>query len=108
MSWKGQAEQSYGVRHKDICPLLKQWRLLANGHCSRHHHAAVGGVEYPSTPECREALFRKSGWVGFRDLWECGLKDLAFSGPNGAELRELMVEVLKVALSTPPSTYRAA
>ena len=32
MAWKGEAENfSYGVRHKAICPLLKQWRQVAKG-----------------------------------------------------------------------------
>ena len=32
MGWKGEAEHvSYGIRHKAICPLLKQWRQVAKG-----------------------------------------------------------------------------
>ena len=32
MGWKGEAEHvSYGIRHKAICPLLKQWRQMAKG-----------------------------------------------------------------------------
>ena len=32
MAWKGEAEGfSYGISHKGICPLLKQWRQVAKG-----------------------------------------------------------------------------
>ena len=32
MAWKGEAEHlSYGIAHKAICPLLKQWRQVAKG-----------------------------------------------------------------------------
>ena len=32
MAWKGEAEDFfYGVSHKAICPLLKQWRQVAKG-----------------------------------------------------------------------------
>ena len=30
MAWKGECEQCiYGISHKSICPLLKQWRRVA-------------------------------------------------------------------------------
>ena len=32
MAWKGEAENTcYGIAHKAICPLLKQWRQVAKG-----------------------------------------------------------------------------
>ena len=32
MAWRGEAENScYGIAHKAICPLLKQWRQVAKG-----------------------------------------------------------------------------
>ena len=32
MAWKGEAEHvCYGISHQGICPLLKQWRLVAKG-----------------------------------------------------------------------------
>ena len=32
MAWKGEAEGfCYGMSHKGICPLLKQWRRVAKG-----------------------------------------------------------------------------
>ena len=32
MAWKGETEGfSYGISHKGICPLLKQWRRVAKG-----------------------------------------------------------------------------
>ena len=32
MAWRGEAEQcSYGITHKAICPLLKQWRQVDKG-----------------------------------------------------------------------------
>ena len=32
MAWNGEAEEcSYGITHKGICPLLKQWRQVAKG-----------------------------------------------------------------------------
>ena len=32
MSWNGEADTySYGISHKGICPLLKQWRQVAKG-----------------------------------------------------------------------------
>ena len=32
MAWKGEAEHCcYGISHKGICPLLKQWRQVAKG-----------------------------------------------------------------------------
>ena len=32
MSWKGETEDfCYGISHKAICPLLKQWRQVAKG-----------------------------------------------------------------------------
>ena len=32
MAWKGETEGvCYGISHKGICPLLKQWRQVAKG-----------------------------------------------------------------------------
>ena len=32
MAWKGEAEHCcYGISHKGICPLLKQWRQVVKG-----------------------------------------------------------------------------
>ena len=32
MAWKGETEiLSYGISHKGMCPLLKQWRKVAKG-----------------------------------------------------------------------------
>ena len=32
MAWKGETENFfYGISHKGICPLLKQWRQVAKG-----------------------------------------------------------------------------
>ena len=32
MAWKGESENfCYGISHKGICPLLKQWRQVAKG-----------------------------------------------------------------------------
>ena len=32
MAWKGEVENfCYGISHKAICPLLKQWRQVAKG-----------------------------------------------------------------------------
>ena len=32
MAWKGETEEfSYGISHKGICPLLKQWRRVVKG-----------------------------------------------------------------------------
>ena len=32
MAWRGESENCcYGVSHKGICPLLKQWRRVAKG-----------------------------------------------------------------------------
>ena len=32
MAWKGEAEHCcYGISHKGICPLLRQWRQVAKG-----------------------------------------------------------------------------
>ena len=32
MAWKGESENCcYGVSHKGICPLLRQWRRVAKG-----------------------------------------------------------------------------
>ena len=32
MAWKGETENfCYGISHKGICPLLKQWRQVAKG-----------------------------------------------------------------------------
>ena len=32
MAWKGETENfCYGISHKGICPLLKQWRRVAKG-----------------------------------------------------------------------------
>ena len=32
MAWEGEVEMlSYGMPHKAICPLLKQWRKVAKG-----------------------------------------------------------------------------
>ena len=32
MAWNGEAEDiCYGMRHKAMCPLLKQWRQVAKG-----------------------------------------------------------------------------
>jgi hypothetical protein len=36
MTWKGSPEHfSYGIRHKDVCPLLKQWRLITKGRAEK-------------------------------------------------------------------------
>ena len=32
MAWRGEIENfCYGISHKGICPLLKQWRRVAKG-----------------------------------------------------------------------------
>ena len=32
MAWRGETEGfCYGISHKDICPLLKQWRQVGKG-----------------------------------------------------------------------------
>ena len=32
MAWKGETDRfCYGISHKGICPLLKQWRQVAKG-----------------------------------------------------------------------------
>ena len=32
MAWRGETEDiCYGISHKDICPLLKQWQQVAKG-----------------------------------------------------------------------------
>ena len=32
MAWRGETEDFfYGISHKGICPLLKQWRQVAKG-----------------------------------------------------------------------------
>ena len=32
MAWKGETDAfCYGISHKGICPLLKQWRRVAKG-----------------------------------------------------------------------------
>ena len=32
MAWKGETDRfCYGISHKVICPLLKQWRQVAKG-----------------------------------------------------------------------------
>ena len=32
MAWKGEVENCcYGISHKGICPLLRQWRQVAKG-----------------------------------------------------------------------------
>ena len=32
MAWKGETQDvCYGISHKGICPLLKQWRRVAKG-----------------------------------------------------------------------------
>ena len=32
MAWKGEVQNfCYGISHKGICPLLKQWRQVAKG-----------------------------------------------------------------------------
>ena len=32
MAWKGETEEySYGISHRGICPLLKQWLQVAKG-----------------------------------------------------------------------------
>ena len=48
MAWKGETEIfSYGISHKGICPLLKQWRQVAKGKTTVES-AGLGGamVEY--------------------------------------------------------------
>lgn len=36
LAWKGYHEQfTFGLRHKDICPLLKQWRLVKKGRAEK-------------------------------------------------------------------------
>lgn len=43
MTWKGNPEHfSYGIRHKDVCPLLKQWRYIKKGRVEKT--AALRGM----------------------------------------------------------------
>ena len=48
MAWKGEAESlCYGVSHKGICPLLKQWRQVAKGKATVESAGLRGAmVEY--------------------------------------------------------------
>ena len=48
MSWEGETEGfSYGISHKLICPLLKQWRQVAKGKATAESAGLRGAmVEY--------------------------------------------------------------
>ena len=48
MAWKGEVENfSYGISHKGICPLLKQWRQVAKGKATVESAGLRGAmVEY--------------------------------------------------------------
>ena len=44
MAWKGETEMfCYGIPHKGICPLLKQWRQVAKGKGDGGAGGAAGG-----------------------------------------------------------------
>ena len=46
MAWKGDPEQfTFGLRHKDVCPLLKQWRNIKKGRAEK-------------TPELRQEMLQ--------------------------------------------------
>ena len=47
MAWKGEAEGcSYGISHKGICPLLKQWRQVGKGKATMEAGLREAMVEY--------------------------------------------------------------
>ena len=48
MAWKGETEQcSFGISHKGICPLLKQWRQVGKGKATVESAGLRGAmVEY--------------------------------------------------------------
>ena len=48
MAWKGETEDFfYGISHKLICPLLKQWRQVAKGKATVESAGLRGAmVEY--------------------------------------------------------------
>ena len=48
MAWKGEADNfCYGMPHKGICPLLKQWRQVAKGKAAVESAGLRGAiVEY--------------------------------------------------------------
>ena len=44
MAWKCETENlSYGISHQGICPLLKQWRLVAKGKATMESAGLRGG-----------------------------------------------------------------
>ena len=48
MAWKGEVKNfCYGISHKGICPLLKQWRQVAKGKATVESAGLRGAmVEY--------------------------------------------------------------
>ena len=47
MAWNGENEDfCYGISHKGICPLLKQWRQVAKGKATVEAGLREAMVEY--------------------------------------------------------------
>ena len=47
MAWRGEAEDvCYGISHKAVCPLLKQWRQVAKGKATLEAGLREAMVEY--------------------------------------------------------------
>ena len=61
MAWKGETEGFYyGIPHKGICPLLKQWRQVAKGKATAESAGLRGAmVEYLRAVVCAEPGGRK-------------------------------------------------
>ena len=50
MAWKGETEDFfYGISHKLICPLLKQWRQVAKGKATVESAVTREGLAATST-----------------------------------------------------------
>ena len=62
MAWQGETEEySYGISHKGICPLLKQWRLVVKG-----------------------KVTAESAWPGLREAMVEYLRAAVSAGPEGS------------------------
>ena len=62
MAWKGETEEySYGISHKGICPLLKQWRQVVKGKATA-----------------------ESAWPGLREAMVEYLRAAVSAGPEGS------------------------
>ena len=93
MAWKGETEIfSYGISHKLICPLLKQWRQVAKGKATVESAGVREAMmEYLKASVSGAGVSREGGRLehGLRaHVYECVLSRAERVGSRGEEKRD--------------------